>query len=48
MNISKWVNAAVKTYKALEVVDPKRKELEKAEGELKIAEDTLAEKKAAL
>lgn len=48
MNISKWVRACVETFSALEVVDPKRKELEVAEAKLKEAEDALAEKQAAL
>lgn len=47
-NLSKWIRAVISTYDALLIVEPKKKQLDQAEGELKVAESTLAIKKAAL
>lgn len=46
--MASFVKAIVRTYGALLVVDPKRKELVEAQKQLKAAEDLLAEKKASL
>jgi len=37
-----WIRAVVKTYDALLIVEPKKKELAAAEAKLKAAEDLLA------
>lgn len=47
-SLSLWIRAVVKTYEALLVVEPKKKQLVEAEEKLKAAQNTLAEKKAAL
>ena len=47
-NVSLWIRAVVDTYEALLVVDPKRQQLAGAEAKLKLAEDTLNEKKKML
>ena len=47
-NLSLWIRAVVDTYEALLVVDPKRQQLAGAEAKLKLAEDTLNEKKKML
>lgn len=47
-NLSMWLRAVVDTNHALLVVDPKKRELEEAEGKLKLAEENLKEKKDAL
>ena len=47
-NLSKWIRAVVQTYDALLIVEPKKKQLEQAESDLKSAEETLAIKQAAL
>lgn len=46
--LSMWIRAVVKTYDALLIVEPKKKELAAAEAKLKAAEDLLAQKKAVL
>ncbi|KAL4494234.1 hypothetical protein ABPG73_018753, partial [Tetrahymena malaccensis] len=47
-NLSKWIRAVVQTYDALLIVEPKKKQLEKAESDLRQAEEILNIKKAAL